>query len=148
LAPLTATWLTTEFALRMLHVDSSRAVSQYRMMMDDEVAHTASAPFEQLNENDHRVLGCETFLAHVHGLAWRPRSWESMDDVIKTACDTFKVAPTDLISRSGKRVLAQARAWIANHCVQNRIASVSEVARRFDRDESTLRESVLRYYPP
>jgi len=142
----TQPWVTTHVALGLLHNDADHARAIYRRLMDDEVANPTPLPTDELNSNDRRVLGGDDFLAHVLGMAWRPRLGKTLDQVIDDACTEFGVTMVALESRSPSRVYAQARAWVANQCVIHRVASVSEVARRFGRDESTVRESMQRYY--
>jgi chromosomal replication initiation ATPase DnaA len=77
--------------------------------------------------------------------AWRPKSRKTLDEVVMDVCAQFAVTEEQLQARSANRRFAQARACIANRCIDGRIASLAEVARRFRRDESTLRESAERY---
>ncbi len=139
-------WVTTHVALGLLHRDADHARTLYQRLMQDEITNPTPLPTDQLNVNDRRVLGCDDFLAHVLGESWRPRLGKTLEQVIHEACLQFAVTVDDLESRSPNRTYAQARAWTANHCVIHRVASISEVARRFGRDESTVREGVQRYY--
>jgi putative transposase len=139
-------WVTTSVALGLLHTDPNHARAMYQRLMNDEVANPTPLPIDQLNPNDPRVLGDDDFLAHVLGMSWRPRLGRTLAQVIDEACVLFGVTVEALESRSPSRLHAQARAWVANQCVVHRVASVAEVARRFGRDESTVRESMLRYY--
>jgi hypothetical protein len=137
-------WLTTDFAKRLLHSDSARAEDMYRRMMECELLNASPTPFDQLNPADRRVLGGDTFLAHVQGLSWRPQSRENIEDVIAKFCVNDGIAVGDLCTNSRRRELARLRAQIAEYCLDRRIASLSEVARRFGRDESSLRKWILR----
>jgi hypothetical protein len=132
----------------MLHSDPASAIETYKRMMQDEWTLAAHKPFDLLNPADRRVLGDDSFVAHAHGLAWRPKSHATIDSVITTMCREAEIEISMLESRSRQRVLSRVRAQVTQYCLERRIASLSEVARRFGRDESSLREAVLRYFPP
>jgi hypothetical protein len=137
-------WVTTEFALSILHRERARAIHTYRRFVDATTDHDVS-PFTVANENDPRVLGSDAFAERILGAAWRPRSRQTIEEVVAEVCRDMKVSPGDLQSRSAARIFARARAIIAQRCLAGRIASLAQVARMFGRDESTLRESVTRY---
>jgi len=140
-------WVTSEFALNLFHSDAATAQEAYRRFVANEVGQVhLSKPFDELNRNDRRILGDDNFVARMQGIAWRPRSRKTLDEVIAEACAHHQVTHVELQSRSAKRELARARAWIAQQCIEGRIASVSAVAQYFGRDESTLRESMQRYF--
>jgi REP element-mobilizing transposase RayT len=138
-------WMTTDFALSIFHRERDVAVSAYRRFIEEASADGPS-PLTEVNANDSRILGDDHFAEKVLGTSWRPRSRQTLEDIIAEVCREFSIAVTQLESRSAQRRLARARACIAHRCVDGRIASLAEVARRFGRDESTLRESMERYY--
>jgi hypothetical protein len=45
-------WLTTDFAKCLLHLDSARAEEMYRRMMEGELLNASATPFDQLNPGD------------------------------------------------------------------------------------------------
>jgi putative transposase len=139
-------WLTTDFAKRMLHADPLRAEDIYRRMMADELNRPTPQPFDQLNPEDPRVLGDDAFVAAMQGLAWRPRKRESIEAAIEKICLEDGISITDLYSASRRRLLSRTRAKIAIYCQEGRIASVSAVARKLGRDESSLREAMRKYF--
>ena len=85
--------------------------------------------------------------AKLLGIAWRPKSRKSLEQLISEAEQAFLITPEALRSSSKQRKLTQARAWIAHQAVTLRVASLSHVARLLQRSESSLREAVQRYYP-
>jgi REP element-mobilizing transposase RayT len=139
-------WVTTDFALAMLHPDRSRAVIQYRRWIEGSISQSHELPLDELNPNDRRVLGCDAFLASSLGLAWRPKSRKTLEMIVDEAVARFGEERTTILSTSRRRDLGRIRAWIANECTTLSIASLAQVARLFGRDESTLRESVKRYH--
>jgi chromosomal replication initiation ATPase DnaA len=91
-------------------------------------------------------LGSDAFVSRLLNECWRPRSRLTLNELISQACDQFDVTEQALQSRGRHRKLTRARAWIAHQATTQRIASVAEVARTFDRNEASLRESVLYHF--
>lgn len=133
-------WVTTDFALRMFHAERRHAITAYERFIDANF--NASSPLLECNAGDRRLLGSDDFAARVLGEAWRPRSPKSLVDLINEACAKFSVSAAALDSRSSERRLTYARAWIAHQALAARICSLAAVARRFDRTEGALRQSV------
>lgn len=137
-------WLTTDFALAMFGADRQSAVHAYaRFVETGPIDHRS--PLEEINPDDPRILGNDRFAERALQSAWRPKSRMTLDEVISEVCSTLAVTEEQLRARSASRRFAKARACIVNQCIDGRIASVAAIARRFGRDESTLRESAERY---
>lgn len=79
-------------------------------------------------------------------VARRPRKKiGSIDHLIDGVARILEVARADMLSASRRRRLSLARALVTWHATHSRIATLSEVARRLDRDPSTLLAAVERY---
>ncbi len=142
----TEAWVTTQFALRMFHAECDRAISAYRAFVLQQVGMDSESPLQQCNPNDPRVLGSDDFVGRLLNESWRPRSRVTLAELIAQACQQLDVTAQALQSRSRNRKLTQARAWIAHQATTHRIASIAEVARTFNRNEASLRESVLHHF--
>lgn len=141
----TDAWITTDFALGMFHRDRVQAMSMYRQFVSADDPR-AELPLHDLNPNDTRILGCDVFTASAHGLAWKPKSYKTVEQLIGEACAQFNVTREQLASPDKRRQFAMARAWIANQATTLRIASIAHIAKLFGRDESTLRKSIQRHF--
>ena len=73
------------------------------------------------------------------------RSTHSLDQVIDTVSSKLGLERTEVLSRSRQRRLALARALITWYATERGIATLAEVARRLERDPSTLFVAVERY---
>jgi chromosomal replication initiation ATPase DnaA len=73
------------------------------------------------------------------------RSTHSLDQVIETVSSKLGLERTEVLSRSRQRRLALARALITWYATERGIATLAEVARRLERDPSTLFVAVERY---
>jgi REP element-mobilizing transposase RayT len=140
-------WVTTDFALSMLHKDRAHAIGAYRRFIREQVADTSrESPLSECNPNDSRILGSDEFAGRLLGQNWKPRSYKTLDDLIAEACAKFGVTPEQLCSTNRRNVLVVARAWIGHQAITGRISSMAAVARHLCRDESTLRHGINTYF--
>lgn len=91
------------------------------------------------------VLGGEQFRAGLPHIARTHRPTLTLEQIIQDVCILLGVDRTALLSQSRRRDLALARAVIAWHATERRVARLSEVARRLCRHPSTLSVAVHRY---
>ena len=136
-------WVTTDSALSMFHGQRDRAVAAYARFM---VERSDKSPLTECNPGDRRILGSDDFASKLLGDAWRPRSRKTLQELMDEASQKFEVSGEALRSASRQRRLTRARAWIAHQAITLRIASLSQVARLLERDESSLRECVRRHF--
>ena len=141
----TVPWLTTSSALRLLGHRHEHTRQAYRQFMLEAPDTEAIARFERGGEEDPRVLGDREFMAIVPRHQRVFRSSRSLDQVIDTVSRTLAVERDEVLSRSRQRRLALARALIAWYATERGIATLAEVARRLQRDPSTLFVAVERY---
>jgi putative transposase len=141
----TMPWLTTSSALRLLGHRQDHARQSYGQFMLETPDADAIACFERGGEEDPRVLGDRSFMSVVPRHQRVFRSSHSLDQVIDTVARTLAVEREEVLSRSRQRRLALARALIAWYATERGIATLAEVARRLQRDPSTLFVAVERY---
>ena len=144
----TEPWVTTDFGLSQFSADRVRAIGAYqRFVTSATTADGTSSPLPKCHPDDQRILGTDDFANRVLGSNWKPKSRRTLDQLIHDACKHFHCRPDDLGSTSRKSHLVAARAWVTREAVTGRIASIAEVARRFNRDESSLRHSLKVHDP-
>jgi putative transposase len=139
-------WVTSEFALKLFHSERSTAVLAYQRFVDADVDAPGPSPLAECNPNDRRVLGSDEFAAKVLGEAWRPKRRTELAAIIADACARFAVTEAALTSMSTQRHLTKARAWVAHQAITSGTSSLSAIARRFNRTEGALRQSVKLYF--
>jgi REP element-mobilizing transposase RayT len=110
-------WVTTDFVLGMLSPTLARARSVYR----------------------------DFVLQGLRGTEPIGQPLEAVDQLIARQCRAFGVRPEQLTAAGRDRRLARVRAIIAHEAVARHLTSLAAMARRFNRDESSLRECVQRY---
>jgi chromosomal replication initiation ATPase DnaA len=104
----------------------------------------ARSPLLDRNDRDPRILGSDAFAQRVLGDHWRPRPEVALQKVINDACARFGVTEAELQSSSRLANVARARACIADQALCAGIASVSSLARYFNRDASSVRQALQR----
>lgn len=134
-------WLTTQFALDMFHRDRTRARRAYRRFVLDGVSRRVDNGLAMGRSDEPRVLGSDRFLERVKERRL-PRSVRTLDSMIDVLCRRHGVDAAELSTPGRRRDLARLRAMLAYHAVTLRIATLSDLARRFGRNVSTLCESV------
>ena len=138
-------WVTTDLALSLLSQCRDRAIAAYETFVNEAVgAEAPRSPLENRNPSDPRILGSDEFARRMLGEEWKPRSRKTLQQLIDEACVKFEVGAAELNSQSRHPKLMAARAWVANEAVQGRVATLSAVARAFNRNESSLRRALAR----
>ena len=134
-------WVTTEFALRVLGSDRQHAIAAYEAFVRSV---PASSPLLERNEQDPRILGGDAFAQRILGNQWAPCSNGALKKVIDDACARFGATEIELRSPSRLRHVMDARAWITAQALGAGIASIASIARYFNRDTSSIRQTVQR----
>src|SRR5215475_12796561 len=101
--------------------------------------------FEHRGTEDPRVLGDRELMASIPRNMRVYRSTYSLDQVIDTVTCTLGLERSEVLSRSRQRRLALARALMTWYATERGVATLAEVARRLERDPSTLFVAVERY---
>lgn len=136
-------WVTTDFALSVLAATRDRAVKAYDEFVRRAIGDPrAWSPSDACNPNDSRILGSDDFAQRMLGAEWKPKSKKTLDQLIGECCEHFAVTVAELFSPRSNAKLVAARTWVASEAQKGRIASLSEVARKFNRNESSLRRSL------
>jgi len=138
----TQTWVTTGFALRLFHSERGKAIAAYQRFVEGSTSEGDELITSHLNSDNSRILGSDDFLAKLLSEAGRHGQQKTLDELVANACRRFSVSCDELRSRSRQRRLTRVRAWVAYQAAIQEIASVSEVARAFNRSEGSLRQSV------
>ena len=137
-------WLSTGVAMRTLAPRFEQARQEYRRFMSEAEGNEADL-FEKGCTDDPRVLGDRAFMQVVPRSQRTYRSTHSLDQVIDTVSSKLGLERSEVLSRSRQRRLALARALITWYATERGIATLAEVARRLERDPSTLFVAVERY---
>lgn len=138
------TWLTTSVVLARFGVTADAARLAYRSFVLEGIALPADPRFSRGRDDEPRVLGDDHFLARMEARSLQPRP-ASIDTLIAAVCGLEGVDPSVLGNEGRRRDLAQLRVLVVHHALERRVATISELARRFRRSPSTLAESLEHY---
>jgi hypothetical protein len=137
-------WINTRVALSAIDVEQDPAEA-YEELMGRSPAECDVELFRNGGRNDLRVIGGPEFLANLPRHARKYRSKISLDQIIHAVTQALGVERDHVMSSSRRRELALARALIAWFAIERRVATLTEVARRLNRDPSTLSVAISRY---
>jgi REP element-mobilizing transposase RayT len=138
-------WVTTDFALRMFHMETGRARSSYRDFILQGIGKPLGDADFAGHRADPRVLGDDDFLHRIVVTPTTLRATQTLSELIERCCRNYGVLRAELESSSKRRNLSKVRAIIAHQAQRLKIASLGEVARNLCRDESSLRQCLERY---
>ncbi len=131
-------WLTLDRVLSLLGPAVGKARLHYVRFMDAPADESLWQQLRTGRDDDPRILGDDDFARTADAQSARPARYGSLDDLIEDACQRHGVSERDLASHSRVRHHAQVRAEIGIAAVDGRVASLAEVARRFNRNSSGL----------
>jgi len=137
-------WLCTNFVLRMFHDDAATAASAYRAFVLAGICGSRDASLYQGHAQEPRILGSDRFMQTLALAPARPRSIRTLDDLAATTCQAFGVSLEALRSPGKQRLLSAARRSLALEATEQRIASLSDVARYLHRSVSGIARLVER----
>ena len=136
-------WLTTDWVLSQFGRREAGARSRYRSFV--RAASDAGHRDEfHLGADDSRVLGSARFLERVLEPSAGPGPKPSLGFIADRVCAHYGLGEDDLAGPSRRRLFSEARGVIGYLARRSAAASLSEVARRFDRDLTTISRAVRR----
>jgi putative transposase len=141
-------WLTTEFGLGLLGNTIQTARRAYRSLISQPAFASEDRLHDDVHPQDARIIGTDSFLATLKVPSYRPKGAESLDQLVQRVCATREV-PLELVcSASRQRHLTPIRIEIVRHALDQRIATLKEVAHLFKRDPASLSELLARHSRP
>ncbi|MCL4791170.1 MAG: transposase [Gammaproteobacteria bacterium] len=134
-------WLRTQFVLSLFDDDPARARPRYaRFMTEDKSdAVAASAPAATLRDK-----GTEPELPTRSAANGKCVDQVALDELVRQVCAQEQVAEAALRGRSRERHLARIRTRIATQAIESGAASLSDVARHFNRHIASVAKAIGR----
>jgi hypothetical protein len=138
-------WLTTDFGLSVLGKTFGGARDAYQRMVNGERGEFEINPSELVQSADSRVIGTDRFLASLPPPRIQPRSQLTLDEMALEVCAALNVRLAEVRAPNRRREFTGARVQIARRAIDERIASLNQVARYLGRGSSALAELLLRF---
>jgi hypothetical protein len=140
-------WVTTEYILKCLSATLDGARAAYRRIVSIDELPPALKGLDQPSQiapSDNQLIGDDDWKSETLSKHTKFRPVRSLDELIEQVCGRHQVTEDQLQSRSRRRLYAAIRAEIALVAVDERIATLTEVACRFGRAHSGLSRAVSR----
>ncbi|MDH3977684.1 MAG: transposase [Gammaproteobacteria bacterium] len=137
-------WLTDEYVLSLFGQTRYQATRSYKAFMAD-VPADAELKKLRCGGNDDRLLGEDTWLENVvekDCASSQTGATPSLQDIITAVCSAHQIEEAALTLPRGPHEHAWIRAEIAMKAMDTGAASISEVARRFNRTQSALSQAI------
>lgn len=96
-------------------------------------------------KNNARVLGGPEFVASLPRHVRKIHSKVTLEQILCAVSQALGVQRDHIVSASRRRDLALARALVAWFAIERKVATLTEVSRRLNRDPSTLSVAISRY---
>jgi REP element-mobilizing transposase RayT len=138
-------WVTTDFVLDCFGATPSDAREAYLQFVRADQPPSSFQGLDQLGRtspSDDQLIGDDAWKSETLSAQTSFRQVRSLDELIKQVCKNTKVTEDQLQSRSRRRIYSAIRAEIALAAVDEGVATITEVARRFGRAHSGLSRAV------
>jgi len=138
------TWLTVDAVLSLFGTSGRTAREGYlKFMRQAQPEHTVHL-LRNGGDDDSRVLGEKAWQHDVAAGICKCTITASLNDIVQAICIQHDVAEAELASRSRARTYSRIRAEIALAAFEQGVATVTEVARRFNRSQPALSRAMQR----
>ncbi len=138
-------WVTTDFGLSLFGTDLEIARLRYVEFINERVGQPSEPSLYQGHPKEKRVLGDDHFLARLSIPIRRRPIGVTFESLAQQVCDERGLTLDQLRGPSAVRSYSLARGLLAARAVDQRIATLSDVARFLNRSVSAVSRLALRY---
>jgi hypothetical protein len=100
---------------------------------------------QESHPDDPRILGADSFINNIPFVPYRPRSPLTLEQFVESICAQHSISPELLRSPSRARHLVPIRILLTTQAIEQRIATLCDVARYLHRDPSSLTKLLARH---
>ena len=140
----TLPWMTTDWVLGQFGEDITTARHSFAQFMNEDIGLEHENKFHQGSVKDARVIGNDDFLDRISNKKVSQIIKPDFKEIEMTVCRTFSLSKEELRKKGTLHKPAQARALIGLIATQLEISTLTEVAKYFQRDISTLSTGIKR----
>src|SRR5882672_4214054 len=142
----TIPWLTTDFGLSLFSTDRTGARAAYAEFIGARVPDNELDAAIAASAVDSRVIGADEFAEEIRAPD-QSRGSLTLGQLAESICARHGVPVSIIRSRAALRVLTPIRVEIARLAIEQRVATLAEVARYLERDPSTICQLMNRHLP-
>lgn len=137
-------WLTIDLVMRMFGTTRRDSRLAFSNFMGSPTIASILRQLRGGSDSDERALGDEAWIETVSPAAVNASPFKNTDDLVTAFCSRYGVTEAELASTSRSRRNSEIRARLAIAATEQRLASVTEIARRFGRAHSGLSRAMTR----
>ncbi len=138
-------WLSTDFGLSLFGPTMEVARRGYRQLISQEMYASEERLLDDTHPDDARVLGTDRFVASLPVATFKPRSRQSLTQLAEQICAKHNVSLELVCSISRQRSLTPIRVALAVQALDERVATLREVAALLKRDAASMSELLARH---
>jgi REP element-mobilizing transposase RayT len=131
-------WLTVDFGLSVLSRTYGGARDAYFQLLHGKEGECEVDLTKLVSADDPRVIGTDRFVASLPPPRFKPKSGLTLEQLALDVCARYDVHLDDVRGANRRRQFTKARTLIARRAVEERIASINQVARFLNRSASAL----------
>jgi putative transposase len=137
-------WLSTDWVLSQFGGSRPKSRLAYARFMASSDHWEVPEELKTGVADDERLAGDEHFVQAVANMAPVGPRKRSLDQIISDCCQQHTVTEVELAAPRRTRATARLRAIVAVQAIEERAASLAEVARRFKRSDAALSQAITR----
>jgi REP element-mobilizing transposase RayT len=144
---LESPWVTTGFILNCFAATIYEARAAYLDFIGADEPSSSMPDLDKLSRissSDDQLIGDDAWKSEILSRKTSSHPATGLDELVERVCAEYEVTEVQLQSRSRRRLYSAIRAEIALAAVDQGIATLAEVARRFGRAHSGLSRAVNR----
>jgi putative transposase len=139
-----APWLTTQFVLSQFSKQENKARSAFREFVCARCGEGHKPEFHGVTTVDSRVFGDDDFVEEALRNEPSAMATATMNDVLDAVTKLYGVTMEEIVSPGQGRRISQARALAAWGVFTLSSATLTELARKFERDVTSLSSAIKR----
>jgi len=134
----TCDFLTVDWVLSTFSARRRQALARYEKFMGGDSTEGTEIRLSEGTEQDDRILGSERFVEQVSRQSKTPGSPRDLDAIVSVFCEQYGIREVELCGPSRCRLYSHVRALIADQARNAGVATLAQVARRFNRSNAAL----------
>ncbi len=140
----TTQWLSTDWVLSLFGDSQPKARMAYTQFIARSGNWEVPEELKAGVATDERVAGDEQFVHALKNTSIVERPKRNLDQIISENCQKYSVTEAELTAPRRTRATARLRTIIASQAIQEGVATLAEIARRFKRSDASLSQAISR----
>ena len=131
-------WVTTDFGLSLFAENVASARAGYRQFIGMQLTDDERSHILKRNSGDSRIIGTDQYIERISDAVAPSFSTITLEQLCHRICAQFGITLDQLQSPRRSRAISYVRAELAHRAIDDRIATLSEIARFLRRSPSSV----------